>query len=279
MKGQLELLEREEQKKVISEGECIGELALLHKSKRTSTVRALTDCILFVLEGSVFREVTKKLNNEKTNEILKIIENISILQPLEPMQKYNIASLVVRNDYPPNQKIVSKGDDGDRMFIIKEGYISCMLNGKEVQKLGPGDLLGENSLIFETKRAVDIFSIENAKLYIITKKNLEEALGLSYMNVILFSFFKQTAKNSKFFMGLFNESQFDDLFKLFKLKRYKASEVVFSKNNTINKKLIFIFLGGISENRKNSVRVAKRGDIYGEIIINTEKEYAIYKLA
>jgi CRP-like cAMP-binding protein len=274
-KGELEVLEKDERKKIISEGECLGELALLQKSKRTSTVRAVTDCILFVLEGTIFRKLVKKMNNEKTNELLAYIEKISILQTLEPLQKYNIASLVVKHSYTPGQMIVNRGDDGDRMFIIKEGHISCVVNNKEIQRLGPGDLLGESSLIFETKRAVDVCSIDCSKLYIITKKNLEEALGVSYRKVVLYSFFKQTAKDSKFFMGLFNEFQFEDLFKLFKLKKYKNNEIVFPKDCAINKKLVFIFQGNICENNKNSERIGKRSDIYGEVVINSEKEYNI----
>jgi CRP-like cAMP-binding protein len=191
------------------------------------------------------------------------------------MQKYNIASLVVKNIYTAGQRIVNKGEDGDRMYIVKEGHISCILNDKEVQRLGPGDVLGENSLIFETKRAVDIISVENSTLYVITKRNLEEALGLSHRNVILYSFFRQIGKESKFFMGLFNESQFEELFKLFEIKKYKKNEVVFPKDYTINKKLVFVFQGVLYENKKNLDKVAKRGDIYGEAIINKEKEYFI----
>jgi hypothetical protein len=60
VKGELECSENEENIKIIKEGECIGELALLQKCKRTSTVRALTNCVLFVLEGSNFRDKRMK---------------------------------------------------------------------------------------------------------------------------------------------------------------------------------------------------------------------------
>jgi cAMP-dependent protein kinase regulator len=257
MKGELEVLEGDERKKIIGEGECLGELALLHKSKRTATVRAVTDCILFVLEGTIFREIKKRLNNDKINETLQIIDKIRLLQYLEPMQKYNIACLIVSNHYSKGQKIIKRGEEGDRMYIVKEGHISCQANDKEVKRLGAGFIFGENSLIFETKRSVDVYSIDHTTLYIVTKKNLEEALGMSYRNTILFSFFRQTARDSKFFMSLFNETQFEELYKLFESKKYRPNEIVFSKDHTINKKLVFVFQGGLAEVKYISYRIKK----------------------
>jgi CRP-like cAMP-binding protein len=133
------------------------------------------------------------------------------------------------------------------MYIVKEGHISCQVNNNEVKRLGAGDIFGENSLIFETKRSVDVYSLDHTTLHTISKKNLEEALGMSYRNIILFSFFRRTAKDSKFFMSLFSESQFDDLYKLFDLKKYRPNEIVFPKDHTVNKKLVFIFQGCLVE--------------------------------
>jgi CRP-like cAMP-binding protein len=247
LKGELEVLEGDERKKIIVEGECLGELALLHKSKRITTVRAISDCILFVLEGTIFREIQKKLNTDKINETIQIIDKINILQYLESMQKYNIACLIIQSYFSKGQKIITRGEEGDRMYYVKEGHISCKVNNNEVKRLAAGDILGENSLIFETRRSADVYSVDHTTLYIITKKNLEEALGLSYINIILFAFFRQTAKDSKFFMSLFNETQFEELFKLFDLKKYRQNEIVFSKDNTTNKKLVIIFQGGLAE--------------------------------
>jgi CRP-like cAMP-binding protein len=245
--GELQLLEKEVHMKVLSEWECFGELTLLQKCKRTCTIKALVDSELYVLEGAIFREIVKNLNRAKLIDILKHIDNISILQNLETIQKNNIATLAIQQKYEKGEKIIAKGEIGDKMFIVKEGAFSCRSGDKELKKLTINDFFGENSLLFESKRSMDVFASEKSACYIITKKNLEEALGVSYQNIILFSFFKNAAMGNNLIMSLFTELQLDDLYKIFEIKKYKANEIVFPKEQTLNKKLIIIFQGSLAE--------------------------------
>jgi hypothetical protein len=85
-----------------------------------------------MLEGTNYREIVKKLCNDKMTEILSYIDKISILQCLDKLQKTNIASLIVLEKYEPNTKIINKGDEGDIMYLVKEGTISSINIGREL---------------------------------------------------------------------------------------------------------------------------------------------------
>jgi CRP-like cAMP-binding protein len=245
--GHLELLEKGVQKKILGEWECFGDLSLLQKCKRSCTIRALVDSELYVLEGYIFREIIKNLNRAKMVDILKHIDNITILQNLDSIQKNNIATLAVQMKFEKGEKIITKGEVGDKMYIIKEGSFSCRSGNKEVKKLTANDFFGENSLLFESKRSLDVFSVEKSICYIITKKNLEEALGHSYQDIILFSFFKSAVMDNNLIMSLFTELQLDDLYKIFEIKKYKSNEVIYPKEQNLNKKLVIIFQGNLAE--------------------------------
>jgi cAMP-dependent protein kinase regulator len=273
-RGELSVLEEGLQKRIIKEYECFGELSLLNTCKRTFTVKANSDCSLYMLEGTNYREIVKKLSTENMTQILDYIDQITILQSLDKLQKTNIASLIVLEIYKMNQKIINKGDDGDRMYLVKEGAISCLNNGKEIKRLGPTEYFGENSLVFETKRSLDVISVDNTVCYIITRTNLEEALGPSYQSIVLKSFFNYHMTKNKFAMNLCSKVKMDDLYKLFDIKRYRLRGVVFNKDRNENKKLVLIFQGYLVEDRKNKEILAGIRDLYGEDIINkNEKEY------
>jgi CRP/FNR family transcriptional regulator, cyclic AMP receptor protein len=49
--------------------------------------------------------------------------------------------------YAAGETIFSKGDPGDRMFVITAGSVSIADEDGEIETLGPGELIGELALI------------------------------------------------------------------------------------------------------------------------------------
>jgi CRP-like cAMP-binding protein len=244
-KGEFSIFENNIQMKLLKENECFGEVSLLHNSPRTFTVKANTESTLYMLEGDIYRSVMQEYSTEQMSEMLTFIDTIGILNCLDQIQKSNISRLIIKCEFNDGQIIINKGDDGDRMFIIKEGYVSCIGNNKELKRMGPREYFGENSLVFDTKRTLNIISVGNTICYIIPKSSLEEVLGPSFKNIILYSFFKFHILKNRFLMNLMNEINFDDLYKIFEVKRYKINDIVFSKDFNVNKKLVLIFQGGL----------------------------------
>lgn len=58
------------------------------------------------------------------------------------------------------EKIISQGDIGDNLFIIIDGLVSCRIKLKEARKLGINDYFGQNALLIDTKRGLDIFALQ-----------------------------------------------------------------------------------------------------------------------
>lgn len=56
-----------------------GELALIERNKRTATVQALdNDVELYALEGALFRDIVKKINQGELKERLLFITVVTI---------------------------------------------------------------------------------------------------------------------------------------------------------------------------------------------------------
>ena len=242
--GILELVIKDERKKLFKEWDCFGELALLQKCKRTGTVRCVSEVELFVLDGHVFRELVKSINQNKLKEKLFFIDMIPMIRSLDNIQKTNLARLINLVEFEDQEKIITEGDMGDRMYIIKEGIVSCRYKNKEIRKLYSKDFFGHNSILIECKRSLDVIAIGKVSCYEFSKSTLIEALGSMYKETILFSIFKECLIKNKFFSEIFNESQFERMFEYFELRIYKNQEVIY-QSGIKNRKIVILIEGNI----------------------------------
>lgn len=83
--------------------------------------------------------------------------------------------------YEVDDKIISKGDDGDTMHIIKSGRVRVLLldgNGASrlVVNLGPRDLVGEMALLTGDKRNADVIAEEPVETLVVDRKTLQPLL-------------------------------------------------------------------------------------------------------
>jgi signal-transduction protein with cAMP-binding, CBS, and nucleotidyltransferase domain len=133
---------------------------------------------------------------------------------------------------------------GDRMYIIKDGIVSCRFKNKEIRKLYSKDFFGHNSILIECKRSLDVASIGKTTCYEFSKETLIEALGNGYKETILFSIFRECLIKNKFFSEIFNETQFERMFEYFELRIYKNKDVIYQKE-VKNRKILILIEGNI----------------------------------
>jgi CRP-like cAMP-binding protein len=243
--GVLEMSIKGEKKKTFNEWDCFGELALLQRSKRTATVKCLTPCRIYLIDGSVFREIMTKSNTNRLKDRLAFIDLIPIIRYLDSTQKNNLAESINQVEFEDKEKIICEGDIGENMYIIKEGVVSCRSKTKEIRKLYSKDYLGQNALFTEGRRTLDVISFGRSICYEFTRNVFKEALGDNYKETILNSIYLNHVTNSQFMSDTFTESQLNDLFKFFKLKIYKSDDIVYNINNKQNKKILIIIEGNL----------------------------------
>jgi CRP-like cAMP-binding protein len=244
-KGIFETFSKGSLKGSYGDWDCIGDMALIHTYKRTETVIAKTEAEIFILNGSSFREILVKMNEISLRERLQFFNNIPAFNSLGNGEKHNLVSLFQVVKYEQGDKIIKEGDLGDKLHIIKEGCVSCRFRNKEVRKLYEKDYFGQNSILYNTKRSLDVLAISKTICYELSKRSIEEALGLNFREVILFAEFNFFVKNSFFFKEMVIESKLDHLFKSFQLKMYKNGQVVSSKDDASKKKLILVVEGNL----------------------------------
>jgi CRP-like cAMP-binding protein len=235
------------QTKTIKKGDTFGELALIQKTQRSGTVRSTTVTEIYCLDGTIFRDIVKKINSVDQNERNFIIKFISIFKGLTSVQNNNIACSMIKCEFKDGDTVLAEGDRSESLFIIRDGYVSCIKNGQEIKKLGSKDYFGESSILFQTKRSMSIVSAKTTVCYQITKALLQETLGDNFRKVLLQGICRESFFNSRIMKNFLIEHYFDKITDCFKINFYKNAQVLFKEggNSDEDKKIVVVIQGSL----------------------------------
>ena len=91
---------------------------------------------------------------------IDFLKRVSWFEDLDKSSLEAIANAAVEQSYQPGQFIMRQGDTGVGAFIIRSGKVEVLQerDGKEVTlaTLGPGDVVGEMSLLDEFPRSASV---------------------------------------------------------------------------------------------------------------------------
>lgn len=76
-------------------------------------------------------------------------------------------------DVPAGQTIFNSGDQGDTMYIIKEGSIEIRAGETVFEVAGPGSVVGEMALIDKSPRSATAIANTACKLVVVDRRRFE----------------------------------------------------------------------------------------------------------
>jgi len=138
-------------------GLSFGELALLHNAPRAATVTALTPVKTFTLDMLSFKGILMTKMEQDQKDYLEFLGSIPGIDGLPPAEKQTLASALKEVVYEAGMEIITEGDVGNEMFIVKEGEVKCTKGGTEVsRRLTRGDFFGELALQSSDRRKATV---------------------------------------------------------------------------------------------------------------------------
>jgi CRP/FNR family cyclic AMP-dependent transcriptional regulator len=72
--------------------------------------------------------------------------------------------------YPAGKTIFKEGDPGDYMYVIQEGEVEVVHNGRVYETLGEGGILGEMALIDKSRRSASAVAKTDCKVVPVDEK-------------------------------------------------------------------------------------------------------------
>ncbi len=170
------------EKKIYSNYEYFGEVALVTEQTRAADVYAETDVILYTIGrdeflnfivGTEFERTLKRLAKTRTSETWNLLSTSKSFQSCTSFQKTFLESIFVPEERKGKGILLKEGDNLDYMYIIKEGEVEVTREGKNIAVLGRGDFIGEMKNIYYNEPAYYTFSHKNiVQLYGMTKDDI-----------------------------------------------------------------------------------------------------------
>ena len=245
--------------------DCFGHQSLMlrdHIDKIENSIKAEADSQLFVLNGDTFLTIKQKLINFKFEERYEFLNTIIFFKTLDCIARHSVAEKMKLITFTKGQQIIKKDNDDKSIYLIKQGKVSCVINGKECKLLGVSNYVGIISIIMRSKRTMDVFAKEDTICFMLTDQDLSDALGENYVDAILQFIFREYIYANSTFSDLINDSNINDVFSKFKLVKYAKQEKIHEKNK--NRKRIILLLEGNFVNISTMKIAFDSGSIIGE---------------
>ncbi|HWZ90654.1 MAG TPA: cyclic nucleotide-binding domain-containing protein, partial [Polyangiaceae bacterium] len=126
---------------------------------------------------------------------------IPLLACLDPEQRRQIDALFEVRLYADRETVVWEGDAADAVFVVLSGYLkACNLgpDGRELllSVMGPGEVVGELSLLDGQPRSATVVALEAVKLAAIDRESFMHLVdGSSKLSMALLRVVTQRLRN------------------------------------------------------------------------------------
>ena len=163
-------------------GESFGELALLYNAPRAATIKAKTNCILWVLDRETFNNIVKDAAQKKREKYENFLKKVDILSTIDSYELTQICDALKSEVYNKGDFIIREGEDGNVFYILEEGeaIASKDFDGevKEIKRYGPGEYFGERALIKGEPRFCNIEVVsDTCKIISLDRNSFKRLLG------------------------------------------------------------------------------------------------------
>jgi len=173
--GELTLSFRNTVIAILCKGEIFGEMAPISHLPRSATAVATARCSVISLDQKQFQSAVEKspeftlmLMNILISRLRETITSLTSGGRLSDKDRWNRASVFDRKlvadlereledkpaaAHPAKKVIMKEGDNGIFMYLVVEGVVAVSIDGKVLEKIGPGGVFGEMALVRRAPRA------------------------------------------------------------------------------------------------------------------------------
>lgn len=77
---------------------------------------------------------------------------------------------------PADWSLISEKTPADKAYLIVDGEVSVRRGGREIARLGPGDVIGEVSIVEHKLRTASVVSLTPLEVIHFTRESVEELI-------------------------------------------------------------------------------------------------------
>ena len=178
---------------ILNPGEIFGEMALISGMRRSATAVAKTACRVLSMTMGQFQQALSRtpefalmLMSIMINRLRLTTARLSMKQALPASSKLRESRVfeeailtgllseargIAQTRLAPGAPIMTAGETGHCMYVVLEGRVAISVQGKVVERSGPGSVIGEMALIDQSPRAASAVAETSCTLLPISRND------------------------------------------------------------------------------------------------------------
>ena len=114
-----------------------------------------------------------------TDTKLEMLRGVSLFGTMSTKELAAVEQLADTVDVPAGHVLMRQDASGGEMFVIASGEVIVERNGREVARLGPGDVVGEMALLSEGPRTATVTAAEPSTLFVLAHREFHSLMDQS----------------------------------------------------------------------------------------------------
>ncbi|HET7027048.1 MAG TPA: cyclic nucleotide-binding domain-containing protein [Candidatus Limnocylindrales bacterium] len=107
---------------------------------------------------------------------LELLRGVALFADVAPDHLARIAERMVEVDYAPGAQIAREGEIGTGFFVVLDGSVEVIRSGRTIARLGPGDFVGELSVLDGRPRVAQVVAATATRCLALASWDLEAIL-------------------------------------------------------------------------------------------------------
>ncbi len=130
-------------------------------------------------EAAKVRELVEfsMLDRREGRDVFRAAHKTSIFSGIDEGDTYHLARIGRMREVAAGERLIRKGEVGDRLFVLVSGALKVSADGRELGRIAPGETVGEMSLIDDYPRSADVDATAPCRVMEVLGSDLQELIA------------------------------------------------------------------------------------------------------
>lgn len=107
---------------------------------------------------------------------VELIRGVPLFSQCSKRELNEVAHIADELDVPAGKQLIRQGERGREFFVLVDGSVDVLKNGRRAATLGPGDFFGEIALVVNTPRTATVTTTGPVRALVVTDRDFRTLL-------------------------------------------------------------------------------------------------------
>ena len=169
--------------------EVLGELEMQNNSKEKFSLPLIAETESVVAEvskRSLEKFMDSKVNNlSYLNELMQVLPKVGLFRYFSTEKLKALVKTLTEENFAKGSRIITQGEIGDKLYIIKKGSVNIIKNGEIVRVLPTSSFFGERAILYNEPRSAAVIANEDSICWSLDKANFCKVVDQKMTEILI----------------------------------------------------------------------------------------------